>query len=98
MKLKVAQKETKNGLLVVVTDAEIIGKKYEEGKIQLDLTSSFYEGEETEEIETKELMKKARHLHLTGKKAIELGLNLNLSKKKGILWVKEVPHAEVVVG
>ena len=97
MKFIVVEKETPQGLLLIVTDKDIFGKKFEEGKVQLDLTKSFYEGNEKEKDEVKELFFKSRHVHLTGKQTIALGIELDCVDPKRILWVKGIPHAQVVM-
>lgn len=93
----VARKETPRGLLLVVTDAEILGKAFAEGRAYLDLANDFYQGQETEEEEVKQMIPQARYLHLTGEKAVQLGLQLGFVDEKNILRVRKVPHAEVVV-
>ena len=45
MEYIVAKKQSQFGMLVVVTDADIVGKKFEEERLQLDLTKKFYQGE-----------------------------------------------------
>lgn len=84
-----------HGNVVVISDAEIIGKKFEERKLQLDLTKEFYSGEEMDEEKVKELVKNAYILHLTGKKAVEFFVKLDLVDGDKILFVDGVPHAEV---
>ncbi len=98
MKFIVAAKKSEHGILLVITDKEIIGKKFEQGKLQLDLASVFYKGEEKDEQEVKIMIPTARHLHLTGKNAVRLAENLWLIKKEKILIVKDIPHAEVFMG
>lgn len=93
----VARKETPRGLLLVVTDADILGKAFAEGKVCLDLANDFYQGRETEKEEVKQLIPQARYLHLTGEKAVRLGLQLGFVDEKNILRVQKVPHAEVVM-
>ena len=83
--------------LLVVTDSNLIGKKFEEDKKQLDLTSNFYKGEEKNKEEVKQLIKQVRHLHLTGKESVAIGVELDLVNPSKILYVDIVPHAEVVV-
>jgi len=68
----VTEKDTANGLLLVITDKDLIGKKFEEGKKQLDLSNKFYQGEEKSKEEVKELIKCAYILHLTGEKILNL--------------------------
>ncbi len=95
--LVVSEKESPQGLLVVVTDKDILGKKFEEERIQLDLTAAFYSGEEMSKEDAKVLVKRARHVHLTGKEAVVLGVEMDLVDSDAILYVEKVPHAEVVV-
>lgn len=94
----VVQKNGPQGLLLIVTDQELVGKKFEEGPRQLDLSKAFYQGEEAHEEEVRKLFVQAQHLHLTGKQVIALALEENLISVKNILWIRGVPHAEVVMG
>ena len=83
-----------HGKVLVVSDKEILGKKFEEGKLQLDLTKEFYLGEEADEEKIKELLPSIYILHLTGEKTINLFLKLNLVDRERILKVNGIPHAE----
>ena len=84
-----------HGEVLVISDAEIIGKKFEEGKLQLDLSKEFYSGEEMDMGEVKELVKSAYILHLTGKKTVDFFLELGLMDNENVLMVDGVPHVEV---
>lgn len=88
---------TKHGYLYIVTDKDILGKKFEEGKLQLDLTKKFYFGEEITKDELKKKIKQARHIHLTGKEAVAVGVEMDLVDPEKILYVKKIPHAEVMI-
>ena len=88
-------KTTPEGLILIVTDSNIINQKFEEGKKQLDLTSKFYQGEEKSKEEIKELINDAHILHLTGKEAVAFGKELNLVEN--IITIKDIPHAEVLL-
>ncbi len=98
MKFVAAEKEGPHGLLLVVTDKEILGKTFEEGKVQLDLSKEFYQGGEKSREEIKKLIPAARHLHLTGREAVAMGVEMGLVSSRKILWVRGVPHAEAVGG
>lgn len=93
----VVQKESKFGLLLVITDAVLIGKTFIEGRKQLDLTKKFYQGDIKSREEVKKLIFSARHLHLTGKEAVAIGVESGMINGKKILQVHRVPHAEVVM-
>ncbi len=85
------------GILITITDIEILGEKYEEGKKQLDLTNKFYHGEEKDEKETMEIIKSGYILQFTGLKAVGLGLKLGLIKIGRTISVSGIPHAEVIM-
>jgi len=84
-----------HGEVLVVSDPEIIGKRFEEKKLQLDLSKKFYQGEEMDEEKVKGFVKSAYVLHLTGKKTLEFFSGLGFVEKEKILVVSGVPHIEV---
>jgi hypothetical protein len=90
----VNQKNSPNGLLLIVTDKDIIGKKFKENNLCLDLTSNFYKGVEMKVDEILNLINQCYILHLTGKKSIELGLKYGLVDQT--ISVQKIPHAEIV--
>ncbi len=98
MQFIVSEKKSSQGLLLVVTDEDILGTKFEEGRKQLDLSADFYAGERKTKEEVKQLMPKAKHLHLSGKHSVAIALEMDLISSGRILWVNGVPHAEVVSG
>ena len=91
----VNQKNTPNGTILIITDSDLIGKIFEEGKKQLDLTKEFYQGEEKNVEEIKQLLNDAYVLHLTGKEAVAFGKELDLVDK--VITIKDIPHAEVLL-
>lgn len=93
----VSEKVQQNALLLVVTDKDLLGKRFEQGRLQLDLTKEFYQGEEKSREEVKGLFLKAKHLHLTGKEAVALGVELKFVDQDKVLYIDSVPHAEVVM-
>jgi len=97
MTLIVNEKQGPHGLLLVVTDKDILGKVFEEGKLQLDLRKEFYNGEEKNKEQIKIMCSGARDVHLTGKEVVALGVEWGLVDAERILWVKGVPHAEVAI-
>jgi len=83
--------------VVSICDSELLGKKFEQGNLQLDLTGEFFKGEEKNEQETLEIMKDAStedaSFNLVGKKATELALKVGIISKQGIKKVQGVPFA-----
>ena len=93
MKFIVKIHQGPHGNVLVVSDQNILGEKFSEGKLQLDLTKEFYQGEEMESTQVKKASKSAYILHLTGENS--LNLFSDLIDKNRILIVQKIPHAEV---
>ena len=97
MSFIVSKKFAPEGLILVVTDKEILGKVFEEGNKQLDLSKKFYLGDERTSDEVKVIIEEAYILHLTGEKAVALGVELELVDSEKIIWISNIPHAEVLI-
>ncbi len=93
----VAVHQSFNGIVVAICDKELIGKKFEQGKLQLDLTTNFYKGGEMPENKVLELFKKAYIVNLVGKKAVSFGLKANVINKENILNIKNIPICQCVI-
>ena len=83
--------------IVAICDSSIIGRKFTEGKVQLDLCSEFYEGEEKTENELDEITKRAYILNIVGTSSISWAIKKNLISEKNIIKIKGIPHAQVVL-
>ena len=97
MNFIVVKKFAPEGLILVVTDKEIVGTFFEENNKQLDLSKKFYIGDEQDSEAVKALVSEAYIVHLTGKNAVALGTELNLVDPQRIVWISNIPHAEVLV-
>ena len=94
----VKQHPSPHGIVVVITDLEILGKKFEEGKLQLDLSKDFYKGEEMTTEKIIKILQKSYVIHLTGMHAVEIGVNLDIVNPERILIIQGIPHAEGYLG
>ncbi len=82
---------------LALCDKDILGKKFEEGKKQLDLTSKFYEGEEKKEKEIKDMIKHVYIINAAGKQTIEFLKKHDLVQEGHIITIDGIPHAQVCV-
>ena len=87
-------KGTENDV-VAVCDKELIGKKFSEGKLCLDIKKDFYEGELMDKDKVKDILKKAGNLNIVGKESIEIALKEKIINQNSIIRIKGVPHAQV---
>ncbi len=83
--------------LVAMCDAILLGKKFEEGNKQLDLSGNFYKGEAKEEKDTIILLRASYALNIVGEKAILLCDQLGIIDKKRVITIAGIPHAEAMV-
>tara|TARA_Y100000310_G_scaffold12560_1_gene12949 strand:- start:13406 stop:13690 length:285 start_codon:yes stop_codon:yes gene_type:complete len=87
--------ETENKDIVAVCDEDLIGKKFEEKELILDVSEEFYKGEKMDEKRTLEIMKKADILNIVGEKSIDLASKNDIVSKMNIIKIKGIPHAQV---
>jgi hypothetical protein len=83
--------------IVAVCDEDLIGKKFKEGNIRLDLSSDFYNGEKKSEEETKKIFDDAYVVNIVGEKAVNLGKKAGIVLEDNIIYVKKVPHAQAIL-
>ena len=87
-------------LAVALCDSDLVGKVFNEGKYQLDLTGTFFLGEEKDKEEISELLdfyrKEDACFNIVGEKSCGVALKIGLISEKGILRVDGVPFALVL--
>lgn len=94
--LIVNEHSTEERKILTACDSEVIGKVYEEGKAQLDLTTEFFQGEEKEKSELKSLLKGVTTLMIIGKEAVSFAEDEGLVTEERVKTVDGVPHAQIV--
>ena len=82
--------------VVAICDSDLIGRRFEQGKFQLDLKESFYKGKE---IEKEELIERMINLHkedvtfnIVGKESISCALKAGIISKEGIKKISGIPY------
>lgn len=85
--------------VVAICDPELLGKKFVEGKVQLDLNDHFYNGEEMQ-IEKagnliKNLDKDSPSYNIVGEKSINLCIKNKIIDEDGVRKISGIPHAMV---
>ena len=82
--------------VLALCDQNLLGKRFEQGKLQLDLTTDFYQGEPKTEAEIKELVKDVYIINLVGEESLALIQKLNLNPEN-IIRIKDIPHVQIVL-
>lgn len=87
--------------VVAVCDSDLLGKRFEEEKFQLDLTGSFFKGEEVDKEEVIRIIKKMAMedatFNIVGKNSVNLALKTGIIVKEGIEEIQGIPFALVLL-
>ena len=87
--------------IVAVCDSALIGKRFEEGIKQLDLTGPFFAGEEKSEEEVKKILTNAKKedatFNIVGEESCKIAMELGLINENGIIKISEIPVALVLL-
>ena len=83
--------------IIALADSELIGKKFVDGNLQLDIKESFYDGEEISEQKVIDLLRCAdaddASFNIVGKRAVNAALEAGIIGKSGVIKIKGIPHA-----
>jgi len=83
-------------VLIGACDENLIGKKFVDGKFQIDVSREFYGGQRVNVEVFKKYLKDATIANLVGKKTVNCAIKMDLVDPKCILRIKGVPHAQMV--
>lgn len=86
-----------NGIIVSLCDESILGKKFSEGELILDLSADFYKGEKVSEDEAEKKCKRAYILNAVGEKSVELIKKLGFADEKNIIKIDNIPFVQCIV-
>ncbi len=84
--------------VAAVCDTELAGKKFEEGNLQLDLTSDFYAGEETDDMHAGDMMRNSDVINLVGEKSVKCAIKEELIEEGHVKKIAGIPYAQVIIG
>ena len=86
--------------IVAVSDIGLLGKKFEQGKMQLDVNEHFYGGKDSKTVNEKQLLKILKEaeendacFNFVGKDSVDVAVKAGFVEKQGIIKIQSVPHA-----
>lgn len=91
------ERETDQGLLVTVCDADILGETFEDGDVSLTVTEEFYGGEQVKEGAVVESLGRASVANIVGVDAVELAIEEGFVDEDRVLEVDGTRHAQFLV-
>jgi hypothetical protein len=81
----------RNGEVLAACDEGLVGKRFEEKELVLDIKKSFYYGEVVGEEELSRMLAEAKNINLVGEQTINIAKRDKLVGKVG--RIKGVPYA-----
>jgi len=82
-------------VMVAACDRELLGKKFEEGELTLDVRESFYYESFVTEQTFINSMKIATIANLVGERVVALAIREGFVEEEGVIKIKGVPHAQM---
>lgn len=87
--------------IVTVCDSNLIGKKFEEGNLQLDLKEDFFKGDELSEEKAikvmKDMVNEDATFNIVGPESVKAALNAEIISEEGVKKIQGVPFALILL-
>ena len=87
--------------VIAICDSELVGKKFEERRFQLDIKENFYKGEEINEEKAiniiQRMSKEDATFNIVGDKSVSAAVKAGIVEKRGIKKIKGIPFALVLL-
>ena len=87
--------EKNRDVLLAACDKELLGKKFEENGLIIDVKEEFYNGKEVNADSLSQLLDEVTIANLVGDKVVSVAKKKNLISEEGVLVVQGVPHAQI---
>jgi hypothetical protein len=83
-------------VLLGACDEHLLGKRFEDGKFRLDVSETFYGGQQVSEDVLRKYLQEATIANLVGEKTVACAIKEGIVDADCILRIKGVPHAQMV--
>jgi hypothetical protein len=84
-------------ILVAVCDCNILGRRFEEGALHIDVCADFFGNEKATPKEVKMALSNATIANFVGMRAVDFAINLGYVDKQSVLMIDGVPCAQMVL-
>jgi hypothetical protein len=83
------------GDVVAVCDGELINTTLKHGKLEVNISESFYGTYRATPDEVRAALEKADNINLMGERAVDIAVGMGLITRSGCIMIGAVPHAQV---
>ena len=88
--------EQGDDLVIGACDEHLLGKKFVDGKFQIDVSKNFYGGQHINKKTLAKYLLDATIANLVGEETVQCAMNMGLINPDCILKIKGVPHAQMI--
>ncbi len=88
---------TSGHVLLAISDISIIGKKYSEGDLEIEVKKDFYYEETCDEKNVLDLVEDADIVNAVGKGIISFLIKNKIIDENSVIYIKDIPHAQIIV-
>jgi len=86
--------------LIAICDSELIGKRFEEGKSQLEVKESFFKGEKISKKEAIDMMRNMliedATFNIVGERSVNSAIEAGIISDEGIGRIQNIPFALIL--
>ena len=90
------ERNTDEGLLVAVCDADILGDTFENGSVSLTVNEGFYGGDRADEAAIVASLQAAQVANVVGERAVTVAIEAGIVDPGAVLDVGGTRHAQLV--
>ena len=89
-------RETDEGLLVSVCDAEVMGETFEDGPVSLTVSEEFYGGDRVSESEVVDSLARCSVANIVGTESVDVAVDHGFVDEENVLDVDGTRHAQLL--
>ncbi len=87
--------------VVAICDKELLGKRFEQGKFQLDVKENFYKGEEKSKEEVEKIITSMQAedatFNIIGKKSVQTAIKSGLISSENVGTIANIPFTLILL-
>ena len=84
-------------ILLAIADSSLVGKKFSEGDLLLEVKEDFYCESRCSEKEALRLAKSATIVNAVGKQIVSLLSSKGMIDPGNVITIEKIPHAQIIV-
>ena len=94
--LLLTERDTDEGRVVAVCDADVLGETFEDGQVSLTVTEEFYDGDPADAAAVVESLGDCTTANLVGERAVEIAVEEGFVAEENVMDIDGTRHAQLI--